>query len=292
MRTLLKAAGIALGVLAVLVVAVFALSTRIVDRTYDVEPEAIAVTADSAQLAWGATLARTHGCQSCHGERLEGQVFADAPPFRLVAGNLTAGAGGVGADYTTADWVRAIRHGVAPDGRGLWMMPSQDYRYFHEGDLTALVSYLQTLPPVDNPLPETELRPLGRVIAVASRDFRPAPDLMDDDGPLAAVIPVSADAAYGRYRATVVCASCHGRDLMGGKHPAPDGPEAPALGASGQWSRDAFFLAMRTGVTPSGDTLSHWMPWKEFKYMPDDELDALHQHLRTLVGAPATASVR
>jgi len=33
--------------------------------------------------------------------------------------------------YADADWERAIRHGVAADGRGLYLMPLHGLRAFH-----------------------------------------------------------------------------------------------------------------------------------------------------------------
>ncbi|MFN8442810.1 MAG: hypothetical protein U0175_18685 [Caldilineaceae bacterium] len=58
---------------------------------------------------------------------LSGHTFADAPPFLLVASNLTQGVGGVGGSYSDTDWVRAIRAefintlrtGRRPDGTAL-----------------------------------------------------------------------------------------------------------------------------------------------------------------------------
>jgi hypothetical protein len=47
--------------------------------------------------------------------------------------NITSG--GVTAQYTEADWVRAIRHGVDPRGRPLLIMPSEDYNRLTDADL-------------------------------------------------------------------------------------------------------------------------------------------------------------
>ena len=61
------------------------------------------------------------------------------PPATLLAvPNITRGRGGVTADFTLADWDRALRHGVRPDGSGLVLMPSEDYAALtdHDDDLT------------------------------------------------------------------------------------------------------------------------------------------------------------
>lgn len=65
-----------------------------------------------------------------------GRVFLDEPAIgRFVASNLTRGKGGVGASYTDDDWVRAIRHGVGPDGKALLIMPSQEFFNLSDADV-------------------------------------------------------------------------------------------------------------------------------------------------------------
>jgi hypothetical protein len=44
---------------------------------------------------------------------------------------------------------RLILHGVKRDGRGLLFIPSGDYQWWPLEDVTALISYLRTAPPVD-----------------------------------------------------------------------------------------------------------------------------------------------
>ena len=61
----------------------------------------------------------------------------------LRAPNLTPG--GVGGTYTDTDWIRALRHGVAPDGTPLVFMPSWEYYYLSKEDLGALIAYLKQL---------------------------------------------------------------------------------------------------------------------------------------------------
>jgi ATP/maltotriose-dependent transcriptional regulator MalT len=45
------------------------------------------------------------------------------------APNLTSGEGDAGEEFSDPDWVRAIRHGVDPGGRGLIGMPAHNYYY-------------------------------------------------------------------------------------------------------------------------------------------------------------------
>jgi hypothetical protein len=104
---------------------------------------------------------------------------------RVYAANLASGKGGAGASFTDADFVRAIRHGVAPDGRELAIMPSQIFNHLSDQDLGALIAYLKTVPPVDNETPKPQLMPLGRIMLTAGmlgNDVFPA-ELIDLPAP-------------------------------------------------------------------------------------------------------------
>ena len=57
-------------------------------------------------------------CAVCHDADLGGKLYAEMGPVGVVAGrNLTRGKGGIGAEFTDADWVRAIRYGVGAMAR-------------------------------------------------------------------------------------------------------------------------------------------------------------------------------
>ena len=51
---------------------------------------------------------------------------------------MTRGKGGIAGRFTDQDWVRAIRHGVRPEGR----MPSKEYYALSDADLGALIAQL------------------------------------------------------------------------------------------------------------------------------------------------------
>jgi cytochrome c553 len=292
MKRMLKWAGVVVAVLiAVAVVGgavLYVAGGSKFDGPSGLRAESVRV-ADGAALAWGEHLVATHACMDCHGERLEGTVLVDAPPFRVVASNLTGGAGGVGARLDAAGWERAIRHGVGVDGRGLAIMPSEVYTHLSDEDLAALIAYLQAVPRVDNELPATELRPLGRVIAGLGQ-IEPTSALVDHDAPHpASNPPVGATAEYGRYRASTTCNGCHGERLEGAQPPNPDSPVAPSLHHIAGWTFDQFATTMRTGVTPAGLNLdSMAMPWPAFGKMRDEELQALQLHIQQLAAGAAS----
>lgn len=271
------------GLLAAAVVILYAIGSSRVSTLYSTSFDKVTVSADSATIARGAYLVRTHGCADCHGEDLSGRVVADAPPFRIVASNLTSGAGGIGGLYTVDDLVRAIRHGVRPDGRGLYMMPSSAYWALSDAETSALVAYLQTVPAVDNPLPTTKIKPLGRFIAALDRGFTSEAALIDGTRPRPPMPDFGPTAEWGEYRTQVLCTHCHGMDLRGGKHPDPAAPPGLSLESVKGWTVDEFVHCMRTGMTPDGRTLDdRFMPWKPIGQMTDEELTAIWLRLQQL----------
>jgi len=172
MRKFLKWLSITLvGLVGLAVIAValmYMFSERRLNRTYAISPESVPISIDATTLARGEHLARTRGCTDCHGDNLAGGVFLDDPAIgQLFASNLTSGQGGIGARYTDADWVRAIRHGVGPDGKPLLFMPAQEFYYLSDEDLGALISYLKTIPAVDNILPQNSVGPIGRIMSTS-----------------------------------------------------------------------------------------------------------------------------
>ena len=269
--------GALLVVLLLAVAGAYAVGNAKVNRTYAVQTARLTVTADSATVARGAHLVAINGCRDCHGEDLGGQVFADAPPFRVVAANLTRGKGGIGARYTVEDFDRAVRHGVKPDGRSVVIMPSAAFHSLSDADMAAMIAYLQQVPPVDNELPQTEVRLLGRLLSAGP--FDPAFEV--NTVPARADAPAAGPTAeYGAYLAAT-CVYCHGAALEGMERPPnPSSPPAPPLVAAGRWTPDEFKQTLRTGVTPSGNVLDpKFMPWTFTAHMTDTELEALYAYI-------------
>ena len=171
-RWIMRAAALLLGVVLLAGTAIWSMSSRQLATRYQVTPAAVAIPGDSASIARGRHLATAIGkCVDCHGENLAGQVMAMGPLGTFVPPNLTRGRGGVG-DLSDEDLVRAIRHGVAPDGRGLVFMPSRAYAAMTAADLGALIAYVRSVPPVDNELPPASIGPISRCSLVGSPHSR------------------------------------------------------------------------------------------------------------------------
>ena len=145
------------------------------------------------------------------------------------APNITGGPGGVTAAYKPVDWVRAIRHGIRPNGRPLMVMPSEEYNRLTDADLAAVVAYIRQLPPKSGegatirlPLPCACLRRRGG--PGRRREDRPSP---------AAVAAGRRGRDRGPRR---LCrpwlTGCHRADLSGGKIAGapPSWPAAARLG--------------------------------------------------------------
>src|SRR3954467_86736 len=93
---------------------------RKLERKLEVRVVPVPYTKDRNALKLGKYLFETRGCAECHGADGRGVTFVDSPEgFRVKSPNITGGPGGVVSDYNEGDWVRAIRHGIAPSGRAL-----------------------------------------------------------------------------------------------------------------------------------------------------------------------------
>lgn len=300
MKKVLRWIGIALGSLvALLVVAavvLYILGSARINRTYDIQPEAIAIPTDAAAIARGKHLVEALTfCGGCHGENFGGDAFEDEPMIAtFYANNLTSGRGGVGATYSDADYVRAIRHGINPQGRGFMIMHSDVYHNLSQQDLGAMIAYLKSVPAVDNELPEFKIYPLGNImVALGVFDSEALPlipaELIDHNAPFKEMPAQGTTVEYGGYLMSItLCHMCHGSDLAGGPPLEPDMLPAPNLtpgGELGGWSEANFIQTMRTGVSPDGDKINpDFMPWDMYANMTDEELKSLWLYLQSLPG--------
>ena len=299
-RKILKWIGIVLGSLIGLLVLAFVVLYAIgtvkwnrLHGTYEVPVETISIPTDQASIARGEHIATIRMCRSCHTETLSGKSDSVPGLITLSIPNLTAGAGGVGDTNTTEDWVRAIRHGVGHDGRGLALMPSGVFYHLSDEDLGALIAYLKSLPPIDNEMPKSNLGPLGRVMLALGQlpSEVTTPDVLeiDHDGPRPIAPEPGVTAEYGMYLART-CMLCHGSELNG--QTISMGPEnylALNLTMGGEmkgWSEEDFITTMRTGLTPNGHQLKDVMPWEYFGQMTDEELKAVWMYLQSLPALP------
>jgi cytochrome c553 len=315
-KTLLKVLGVLLVVLVLIAAAVYGWATMTTNRLrtqtfethvvdfpipFPLDPadvSAAGLTDDAArQLAQQRAVERGHHlisarytCTACHGTNFGGGVMVDAFPIgSLLAPNLTLGAGSRTADFKPSDWDRIVRHGVLKDGHPA-VMPSDDFQYMSDQELSDIVSYIRSLPPVDNTVPKSTFGPLGKILVATGK-------MKFSAGQIAAhsvAHPVrppaeSASAEFGKHLASV-CMGCHGPDLSGGPIAGGDPSWPPARNltpdATGlkQWTYDQFVNALAKSQRPDGTALRAPMTLMATygSSMTDTERHALWAYLQSV----------
>lgn len=246
-------------------------------RTYAVTAENVPISTDEASIARGEELVQVGLCTDCHGNNLAGRVSVNDPTLgQIYASNLTRGEGGVGREYGDADWVRAIRHGIGPDGRSLIVTPAQFYYYLSDEDLGAIIAYIKSVPPVDWVVPAPKVAPLGRVFITVfnPKDWFPA-EKIDHGGQRPPAPERGVSVAYGEYLARISnCLVCH----------EPADISAATGGPLSGWTDEDFIALMTLGRTPDRRTIgSDVMPWRTIgRSLSHDDLRAMWLYLQTL----------
>src|SRR5260221_3563764 len=293
MRRVAKWLGYLAGGLATLVLllaaGVYGASEARYRKEWPVVAKPVTVQRDSATIARGAHVVHAlGGCTSCHGDNLAGTKMIDDPAFgRIYALNLTRGKGGVGSTLSDADFDRAIRHGLAPTGRALKIMPSTDYANLSDEDLAAVIAFVRSIPPVDNELPLSTVGPVARALMVAGKIPLLEAEHIDHERLHVLSVSRTPMAGYGAYLASVSCKGCHGPKLNGGRiaNGPPEWPPAANLTPAGPtktWTEEDFRRLLREGERPDGSAVKAGLAWKHFRNMTDDEIPAIFFYLRTV----------
>lgn len=299
LSSLLRWTGYLLGAVLLLVIlaagGVYLYSEVRMRADYEVSVDTLTVDADSAALARGRHVARTRGCRDCHGNDFGGATIIDDPMMGTLAGsNLTSGQGGIGDEYAKNDWIRAIRHGVGPDGRPLIFMPSYEYASMGRKDLAELIAYLERLEPVDRPKGPLEVGPIGRLLYVSGNlPQLLSAEIVDHGRPIPTAPPADSTVTYGEYLAHG-CTGCHGEDFTGGPIPGapPSWPPATNLtlhpeDGIGHYGKEEFIRAVRTGQRPDGQMIDEVMPFSQFQELTRTEVVALWNYFQSLPPRPS-----
>jgi mono/diheme cytochrome c family protein len=238
-------------------------------------------------IARGEYLVKTRvSCAACHGPDLGGHVLINAALVGYWAPpNLTGGAGSVTRGFTAADWDRAVRHGVRRGGQSS-SMPSIEFVNLSDHELSDIVAYIQSLPPVDRDMKGVRIGPLFSYVVAFGADTLLAFSL-DHQKPHAVEPPVEAASVELGSHIAQVCKGCHGPQLSGGK--VAGDPNMPIVanitphqtGLAG-WTEADFIRALREGKRKDGSDILPQMPWKVYGQMNDVELKALWAYLQTV----------
>jgi mono/diheme cytochrome c family protein/cytochrome c553 len=252
---------------------------------------------DSSQVALANAVARgdhlvhsRYACVECHGQSFGGGVMIDDPMIgHLLGPNLTTGQGSRTLDYGPSDWDRAVRHGVAPDGRPT-AMPAEDFQLMSDEELSDIISYIRSMPPVDNLVDPVRLGPLGKILLATGNLPLSADVIPIHTAPHATLPPVAeATVEFGMHLAGT-CSGCHRADFSGGPIAGGDPSWPPAMnltphadGLAG-WTFDDFANALRSGNRPDGtplrEPMSLMIPYAQ--NMSDVEIQALWMFLQQL----------
>ncbi|MFP5353691.1 MAG: c-type cytochrome [Gemmatimonadota bacterium] len=269
---------------------VFALSSYRLSRTFAIRDSEPTIVSDSVSITRGRHLAfAVAKCVECHGVDLGGQLAIDAGPVgQMIAPNITAGSGGILTARSDADLVRAIRHGVRPDGTPIRFMPVTGFNAMTDADVAAIVAFLRAAPPVDRESKPSVVRPLGHLMYIAGQmPVMNEAELVPHEGITRADPAPGPTAEYGAYLATIGgCTGCHGPGLSGGHVPGTPPSFKPAANLTptgiGSWSEQDFATALRRGTRPDGTVIDPFMLVKFTALMTDDEIRAIYAFLRTV----------
>ena len=293
MKRVFKWIGIGLGslvglILLVVLVLFFVGNARL-SKTYDFPPSNITLPTDEASLKFGKHRAEVL-CEGCHGADLSGieNWFSAGPLGTVDSANLTSGEGGFGREATSVeDYVRAIRHGIDPEGKPIFMPAVVSTSNLSDQDLAAIIAYVKSVPPVEHVTHGHNFTPLAKIMLAAGMLGKlPVESVSHATQVTAPAVGVSKE--YGEYMVnTNDCRVCHGPKLNGGPFPDPTikkiSPNLTPGGELAAWTEDQFITTIRTGVTPGGHKLNpDYMPWKDYSKFSDDELKAIWLYLQSL----------
>ena len=293
MKKVFKWVGIGLGSLVGLILLValvlFFMGNARLNKTYDFPSSDITLPTDEASLEFGKHRAEVL-CEGCHGTDLSGieSWFSAGPLGTVDSANLTTGEGGFGREATSVeDYVRAIRHGIDPEGRPIFMPAVVSTSNLSDQDLAAIIAYVKSVPPVDHVTNGDNFTPLAKIMLSAGMLGKLPVESVSHATQVAAPT-VGVNKEYGEYMVdTNDCRVCHGPNLNGGPFPDPTvkkiSPNLTPGGEIAAWTEEQFIMTIRTGVTPGGHKLDpDFMPWKDYSKFYDDELKAIYMYLHSL----------
>ncbi|MET4120680.1 mono/diheme cytochrome c family protein [Bradyrhizobium sp. JR1.5] len=253
-------------------------------------------------LANGQVMFNAGGCASCHAVpdqpdrlRLGGGVAIKSPFGTFYAPNISSDpTDGIGK-WSEAEFVNAVMHGVAPDGRHYFpAFPYTSYQHARREDVLDLFAYLKTLPAVAGKVRDHDVRfPFNIRRNVGIWKF-----LFLDGKPFVANSAKSPQWNRGAYLVNSFghCAECHsprnalggiiaGQRFAGGPNPEGEGwvPNITQKGL-GEWSAKDIAYFLKTGELPDGDSVGGAMTRviKNTSQLPEDDLAAMADYLKSL----------
>lgn len=253
-------------------------------------------------------------CDRCHSQRDFSHLYApvieatrgagrvldqENLPGKIVAPNVTPDEEtGIGL-WTDGEKIRAIREGIDRSGKALHpLMPYQNYRVMSDDDVESLVAYLNSLPPVRNPLPKTSLS-LWTSVAIKS-DPKPVDRSIPQPDP-------GGGEVYGEYLATIAgCEGCHTPEkggkpdpslrYAGGRFFKTNRGQVYSMNITsdratgiGSWTFNRFAEQLRlyrqynlTGLPVVGPDRFTLMPYEAYARLTDEDVEALFLYFKAM----------
>jgi mono/diheme cytochrome c family protein len=238
-----------------------------------------AAAAGAEALARGKYVFEASGCANCHTDRAKkGPLLGGGAAIKTAFGSFFGPnisphrTQGIGA-WTEAQFIRAMREGVSPDGRHYYpAFPYTSFTRMTDQDLKDLRAYIFSLPPVDRASRPHEIAFPYSVRAGLWLWKR----LYLETGPFKPRAEKPPEWNRGAYlvEAMVHCGECHtprtrlgglDRDMwMAGNGDGPDGERIPNITPDagtgiGKWSAEEIVESLETGILPDGDEFGSLM---------------------------------
>jgi alcohol dehydrogenase (quinone), cytochrome c subunit len=269
-------------------------------------------TAPSADiLARGEIVARQADCVACHslpdGKPFAGGLEMGTPLGSIFATNITPDKGNGIGNYSLADFDRAVRHGVTPDGKRLYpAMPYPSYVKMSDDDIRDLYAYFmnQVQPAavanrasgIEWPMNMRWPLALWNAVFVPAGTYQAKPQ-RDEQWNRGAYL----------VQAAGHCGACHtprsitmnekaldegGSAFLSGA--LLDGWYAPSLRQDvntglGRWSEDDIFQFLKNGRNQHAVVFGSMAEAynNSTQFMSDDDLKAISHYLKSLPGDAA-----
>src|SRR6478672_5511417 len=230
---------------------------------YDAPYPNIKASTDSAVIARGRhlVLGPAH-CVACHSTAKNNdsliQTGTDIPltgglAFKFGLGtfysrNITPdSATGIGR-YTDRELARILRYGIHKNGEAV--LPFMNFQNLSDDDLRAIISYLRSMKPVNNKVPDHDYTLMGNFVkAFFIKPVGPSGEVPHE-------FTADTTVAYGKYLVTQVahCDGCHSQHDAVGKIVGPE------LAGGGPMTRDGDTIALTPpNLTP--DSSSRIFGW-------------------------------
>ncbi len=278
---------------------------------------AIHASKDSTVIARGKYLVYGPAhCAMCHVDKGQDEDVDAGKELPLIGGfelhipvgvcrpaNITSDKEtGIGA-LKDEEIARMMRYNVKRNGEAA--IPFMPFQEMSDEDITAVISYLRTLPPVRHEVLPSEYNFVGKIV----KTFVLKPTMPTAEPPKKMVRDTSA--TYGKYMAMSVsnCYGCHtdrnmktgeftGKPFAGGlafiSEPetanmgfiSPNLTPDKATGRIAEWEQATFLDRIHKGRLQKGSP----MPWGPFSRMEENDIKAIYNYLRSVPPVNKTIS--